>query len=183
MADDIARSLSALQTLLADNTSQQISAQDIRDFLVSALGEYGGWWHDTTQSSQTVSTAAKYTPNQAITAFPVGGNVTVSTTGGTKARITVGTTGTYLLVFSTVVANTSNNNLLTVQWYKGGGTAVSPATTLTWSAALNGYRQNAVCFAVAGLTAGEYVEVFMALASGSDSILLGPGAFFVLRLE
>lgn len=35
MADTV-RTLSALQTLLADNTSGDISAQDIRDFLVSA---------------------------------------------------------------------------------------------------------------------------------------------------
>lgn len=36
---DTVRSLSALQTLLADNTAGDISAQDLRDFLVSALLE------------------------------------------------------------------------------------------------------------------------------------------------
>lgn len=34
---DTQRTLSALVALLADNTSQDISAQDLRDFLVSAL--------------------------------------------------------------------------------------------------------------------------------------------------
>jgi hypothetical protein len=34
---DTARTISALQTLLADNTSRQISPQDLRDFLVSTL--------------------------------------------------------------------------------------------------------------------------------------------------
>jgi len=37
MADTI-RTLSALQTLLADNTSQGISPQDLRDFLITAVG-------------------------------------------------------------------------------------------------------------------------------------------------
>ena len=38
---DTVRSLSALQTLLADNVSGSISAQDLRDFLISAYPEYG----------------------------------------------------------------------------------------------------------------------------------------------
>jgi hypothetical protein len=37
MADTV-RALSALQTLLADNTTQQIGAQDVRDFLISVCG-------------------------------------------------------------------------------------------------------------------------------------------------
>lgn len=37
MADTV-RTLSALQTLLADNTTQGISPQDLRDFLISAVG-------------------------------------------------------------------------------------------------------------------------------------------------
>lgn len=37
MADTI-RSLSALQTLLADNTARAVSAQDLRDAIYSALG-------------------------------------------------------------------------------------------------------------------------------------------------
>lgn len=34
---DVVRTLSALQTLFADNTTRAISEQDLRDFLVSAL--------------------------------------------------------------------------------------------------------------------------------------------------
>jgi hypothetical protein len=37
MADTL-RTLSALQTLFADNTTQQIGAQDYRDFIVSTIG-------------------------------------------------------------------------------------------------------------------------------------------------
>ena len=38
---DTARSLSALQTLLADNVAEDITPQDLRDMLVSCLGIYG----------------------------------------------------------------------------------------------------------------------------------------------
>jgi hypothetical protein len=39
---DTVRVLSALQTLLADNTNRAISPQDLRDFLVSAVGDQYG---------------------------------------------------------------------------------------------------------------------------------------------
>ena len=75
MADTV-RTLSALQTLLADNTAGDIGAQDIRDFLVSVYpygrpataGEYDdeflriesgtptGWTLFTTSGSQTITT-------------------------------------------------------------------------------------------------------------------------------
>lgn len=40
---DTARTLSALQTLLADNSSGDISAQDVRDFLVSVYASVPSW--------------------------------------------------------------------------------------------------------------------------------------------
>lgn len=40
---DTIRTLSALQSLLGDNTSGDISAQDLRDMLVSALGGFGAY--------------------------------------------------------------------------------------------------------------------------------------------
>jgi len=58
MADTI-RTLSALQTLLADNTTQEISPQDIRDMLVS-LGPTHGSMHISTPAETTITTAGVY---------------------------------------------------------------------------------------------------------------------------
>lgn len=40
---DTIRGLAALQALLADNVAQNISPQDVRDFLVSSLGGFGAY--------------------------------------------------------------------------------------------------------------------------------------------
>lgn len=55
---DTTRSLAALQALLADNTAGDISANDVRDFLVSAYKPQGVCGHrPTTESGVSVSTS------------------------------------------------------------------------------------------------------------------------------
>ncbi len=49
---DTVRSTTALQALLADNSTGDISPQDLRDFLVSA---YPGHTHDQTTEESAVS--------------------------------------------------------------------------------------------------------------------------------
>ena len=56
---DTARSLTALQTLLADNSAGDISAQDLRDMLVSILGVYGGLYCTAGASAQAADAIAK----------------------------------------------------------------------------------------------------------------------------
>lgn len=64
---DAVRTLAALQALLADNTTEDISPQDVRDFLVSVYGSQIGATHNTppttgwswvNQGSFTETTAA-----------------------------------------------------------------------------------------------------------------------------
>ena len=57
---DTARSLAALQLLLADNTSEDISPQDVRDMLVSLVSAHGGL--AITTPVQTSITNANWTP-------------------------------------------------------------------------------------------------------------------------
>jgi hypothetical protein len=59
---DIPRSTVVLQGLLPDNTTGQISPQDIRDFLVSALGGHGAIYAASAAGAQgTTTTPAKLT--------------------------------------------------------------------------------------------------------------------------
>jgi hypothetical protein len=52
---DTVRTLSALQTLLADNTSGDISPQDIRDFLVSVSPPHGTMYRNVAAATTTVT--------------------------------------------------------------------------------------------------------------------------------
>lgn len=66
---DTARSISDLQTLLADNTSGGISAQKVRDMLVSLKAAYGGMYF-TTPAATTPAGAS--TPLKALGATTAG---------------------------------------------------------------------------------------------------------------
>jgi len=56
---DTERTLAELQTLLATNTEKAVGAQDLRDFLVSALGGYG---HIYVAGGSTAQTGLDTTP-------------------------------------------------------------------------------------------------------------------------
>lgn len=91
---DTSRTLAALQTLLADNTSNAISPQDIRDFLVSAMGGYG------MISTTGASTAQGMTTSFAkLTTFTANGISNNTTPDHTNDQITVGVAGDYEVRF------------------------------------------------------------------------------------
>jgi hypothetical protein len=86
MADTI-RTRSVLQGLLADNTTKQISAQRIRDFLVSVIGVL---------PIQTLSTGSSHTPTLDDCVLIV--SSVVNFTLNLPAAATVGWTGKLLLI-------------------------------------------------------------------------------------
>jgi hypothetical protein len=67
---DTARNLSDLQTLLANNTAKDISAQDLRDFLISA---YGHNWLDAVSGNTTLTDS-----HEIVNVDSSGGNVAIS---------------------------------------------------------------------------------------------------------
>ena len=81
---DTKRTLTALQTLLATNTTGDISAQDVRDFLVSV---YGSW---TTATRSYTGSAVTNTLDDVV--------ITFDTTGGNIVYNPVGDEGKILLV-------------------------------------------------------------------------------------
>jgi len=92
MADTI-RDRTDLLALLADNTSRDISPQDMRDVLVSTHGVYGGLY---VQDGSTAQTGVDTTPAK-MTGFA--GNMTAAgtTPDHTNDQITVLTDGVYLV--------------------------------------------------------------------------------------
>ena len=92
---DTPRSVSTLQTLLADNTSGQISPQKLRDFLVSSLGIYGSIYvkDGSTQQASLGSTPVK------MTAFANDGHSHGTTTAHASDQITIDVDGKYDVSF------------------------------------------------------------------------------------
>jgi hypothetical protein len=92
---DTPRSVSTLQTLLADNTSGQISPQDLRDFLVSSLGIYGSLYvlDGATQQDNIGTSGSK------LTAFTNEGNSHGTTPSHSNDQITIDIDGKYDVQF------------------------------------------------------------------------------------
>jgi hypothetical protein len=67
---DLARTFAALQTLFADNTSGDISAQDLRDFLASAYSPQGTCGHRLTTDSNVSVTMTDRTAQATVYLTP-----------------------------------------------------------------------------------------------------------------
>jgi hypothetical protein len=69
---DTIRTLGALQTILADNGSGQISAQDVRDLLVSVMGGFGAYEDLATKTTPLSLTGGVRGPYECDGAGPQG---------------------------------------------------------------------------------------------------------------
>lgn len=91
---DTARTVAALQTLLANNVTGDISPQDLRDFLVTSLGVFGGIGIPTLASATqalTADTPAKITlftaeVIQGVTASHANDQLTIVVSGWYKVN-------------------------------------------------------------------------------------------------
>jgi hypothetical protein len=92
MADTI-RTLTALLALLADNTTGDISPQDVRDMLVTVHGVYGGIY---IQDGSTPQTGIDTTPTK-MTGWATNTASAGTTPDQANNQITVGTDGVYLI--------------------------------------------------------------------------------------
>jgi len=112
------REWSTLEALLADNTSGQVSPQDIRDAFASAHG-YGSLLLSASGAPAIVSTVT----NSAFKLVDIYDSVTtqssdvnVAGTSGTLSStysLTIGTTGIYYVSFFCSFSSSQNNDLVT----------------------------------------------------------------------
>lgn len=89
---DTIRDRTTLLTLLADNTSRDISPQDLRDMLVSVHGVYGGLY---VQDGSTAQTGVDTTPTK-MTGWAGNLPAAGTTPDHTDDSITIGTDGIYI---------------------------------------------------------------------------------------
>jgi hypothetical protein len=107
MADTI-RTLAALLALLADNTTGDISPQDIRDMLVTVHGVYGGVY---VADGSTAQTGIDTTPTK-MTGWATNTDSAGTTPDQANNQITVGTDGVYLVWASVGFSGSVNTTFL-----------------------------------------------------------------------
>lgn len=108
------RTFAELQTLLADNTTQAISAQDLRDLMVTALGGYASIYVDGGAVAQSLtSTAAK------LTAFTAAGPARGAAGSHANDDITINVDGLYRVSMSASLF-ASVATLVDLELFKGG---------------------------------------------------------------
>lgn len=164
---DTPRTVAALQALFANNTSGDISPQDLRDFLVSALGECGGIYIDEGVTSLTGISATPKKNTLFNTAQGYNGvqkgNVTVDKA---NSKITVGTTGTYR-IFHGLSFVGSLNKTFHFEVYKNG----SPLDNVSLRTEVQTTTvQAAAASGIVDLVVGDVLEVYVDSPDGGTSI-------------
>lgn len=121
---DTIRQRSELLTLLADNTSGAISPQDLRDFVVTALGGYGGVYVSTPVSAFTCTSSTERT-------FPAYDATTASSdvvAAVPASTLTLPVAGDYLVMFD--ISGSFDSNIVSAEFKVAkNGTATSFTTT------------------------------------------------------
>jgi len=171
---DTARPLSTLLSNFADNTSGSITAQMLRDAMVSILGEFGMIYRNAGDSVSLTTTPSKLATFD--TTGSLGGNVTSGTT-----KLTVGTTGTYRVTFSAALYSASTGANVNAYIYKNGALITGlPNTTVFVPTSANAVQ--AVTDLLLDLTAGDYVEVYLA-TGGSYTVSVYKPTLIVERIK
>jgi hypothetical protein len=115
------RSTATLQTLLADNVSGNISPNDIRDAIGSALGGYAGLSLTISGSPaaplSVAQTPVKITEYDTVTAKSIDANLMGSTADAATGTITVGQTGIYHCGFYCSFSSSVNNKIVRFQHF------------------------------------------------------------------
>jgi len=173
MADTI-RARTDLLTALADNATGQISAQDMRDVLVSVHGVYG-MLH--VEDASTPQTGLNGTP-QKLTAFVVEGPSSGVTCDATNDKLTVGTAGVYLcmlqLSFSGTISASIEGHI-----YKGG---VDTGLGFHRKMGTGGDQGSASCIGLVTCAASDVLEIYVTSDGSNDSVTVIDGQFAVVRV-
>jgi hypothetical protein len=167
---DTERSLPVLLAAFATNQAGAITAQDARDFIVSALGGYGAIYAKDGLLPQTVNIAAAK-----LAGFSLNGPSAGAIPDFSDSSITVGVTGVYWLEFAGDVSCAAGSYRLTLR--VNGAESV-----LTTEAGLDASGLVHVGFAgPVALSAGDVVSVWAEGDSDGLSLALKQGQFALKR--
>lgn len=173
---DTPRSWADLETLLADNTAQGISEQDLRDAF-QTFRSHGFLYIDGNSTGQVLSTT--YEPVENMSALD--GNVG-TTLDAASAKITVTATGLYLISYSLSAAISTSTNTLRAMVSKNGSTTVDISGSLCQQYTGDTNNHNLDRTFVASLTAADYVQLMISAASSTPTYTLKDAGLTVKRI-
>ena len=173
---DTVRTLAQLQALLADNETGNISPQDLRDFLVSALGVYGGISIDEGVDIQTPGTSP-----EKIDQFTANLPAVGLTPDHAQDRITVdaGSDGMYLIAAQVSFSGT-NNAGFHVYIYKNGATTGPFAFHRKLGA--GGDIGSASILGLVSLVEADFIELWVAAETGTPNFTVEDSQLVMVRI-
>lgn len=175
---DTIRERTTIASLLADNTSSEISPQDLRDTVVSIWGVFGSISTYNNASSQSLTT----TPAK-ITAFDITGSAVGVTADASTDDITVssGSQGTFLVYVTLTCSGMTLNTLYSFHVAKNG-TRVNGASGAINVQSSNDVGNVTIIYTVA-LTAGDIISVLgESTVGGGANITIKHGQLSIQRI-
>ena len=168
---DTARSLSALQTLLADNVAEDITPQDLRDMLVSCLGIYGSisCFEYYTQQDNPDSGAK-------LTCFDTDGNAFGVTVDNTTDSITIDIDGNYDITFQASLYGTAGAS--TKFRLRINGVEQNFGCNVTLAAA-NGIASVSFLASGISLVATDVLTIYVEMSGSTDDFSIVDAQFTV----
>jgi len=172
---DTKRSLADLITLLTSATPGDISAQDLRDFLVSAFSGYG---FISVLAGSTAQGSLSGTPAK-LTCFAANGVASSDVTPDhTNDQITVGVAGDYAVSFNASVVGTASKAFQFRIYVNGVITTIGCEQEY---AATEKY-QNIGCRGILTLAATDIVTVMVSSDDGGTSITVSDAQLVLKRV-
>ena len=174
------RSKSALDTLFADNTSGDISAQDLRDGFDSIFGGYGGLYLAASVSPPAVGTTQT---KLAIfdTAMPDDGTVVVGNPTDDDIDVTIA--GDYEVHFETEIQAPSNAVVLSWEVFVNGVGGHGISQSIDASGGADTYERKIDISGIITVGAAEVVEVRWSAASAGTTCVHLRARLWMKRLS
>jgi hypothetical protein len=172
---DTERSLAALQTLLADNSSGDISAQDLRDFLVSCFSAYGSIYVQDGATAQTsIGTTATL-----LTGFAANGESSGVTPNHADDELNIGVDGAYLATGCFSFSGTASRTFQ-LRLRKSGSEVAGIGCRVTLDA--SGNTTSASFVGIVACEADDILTVYVEADAADSSLTLIDAALGVKRV-
>lgn len=172
---DTIRDRTSILALFPDNTTGDISPQDLRDFVVSAWGVYGG----IGLTAGAYSQAAGTTPQQ-LTCFSTSSGVAKGVTeDAANDKLTPLSDGVYIGFFSASFSG-GNARTFTFEWYVNGSTTGYEMERKMGS---GGDIGAGAFFFIGTISANQDVEIYISCDQDAQTVDIKHAQMGLLRLS
>jgi hypothetical protein len=175
---DVRCTLSAILTLLADNTAGDISPQDLRDAILSASPVYGALYVSSAAATTLAGAATPTKASGTTASIAAHTDVTVATTN--RLTYTAAPTVKVLALMAVSMTCATSTQTVAISIAKNG---TQVAATIIQRKIGTGSDKGAVAtFGVIELAQNDYVEMFVQNDDSTGAITLNKGIFAILSV-